>query len=102
MSNAHDNEVIVEKAGPKLKAPEKYKVVMMNDDFTPMEFVVEVLQQFFNMDTEKATQVMLLVHTQGRAVCGLYTRDIAETKARQVVDYARQHGHPLLAEVEQA
>ena len=102
MSSEHDNNVIVEKAKPKLKQPNQYKVVMLNDDYTPMEFVIEVLQQFFNIDVEKATQIMLLVHTQGKAVRGIYTKDIAETRARQVIDYARQHGHPLLADVEQA
>ncbi len=75
---------------------------MINDDYTPMEFVVEVLEVFFGMKREKATQVMLTVHTQGRAVCGVYTRDIAETKAMQVNQYARENQHPLLCEIEAA
>ena len=73
---------------------------MLNDDYTPMEFVVHVLQIYFDIGLEKATQVMLTVHTQGRAVCGIYTRDIAETKAAQVVRFARENEHPLLCEIE--
>ncbi len=73
---------------------------MLNDDYTPMEFVVEVLQMFFAMGREQATQIMLAVHTQGRAVCGVFTRDIAETKAAQVNQYAQENQHPLLCEIE--
>ena len=79
-----------------------YKVVMLNDDYTPMEFVVEVLQMFFNMNREKATQIMLAVHTNGRATCGIFTRDIAETKSAQVNQYAQDNQHPLISEVEAA
>jgi len=75
---------------------------MLNDDYTPMEFVVEVLERFFNLGREQATRIMLAVHTQGQAVCGVYTRDIAETKAMQVNRYARQNQHPLLCEIEAA
>ncbi|NLW04871.1 MAG: ATP-dependent Clp protease adapter ClpS [Pseudomonadaceae bacterium] len=89
-------------AKPKLKQPPKYKVVMLNDDFTPMEFVVEVLMSFFYMDAEKAAQVMLTVHTQGKAVCGIFTRDVAETKAALVTDFARENEHPLMCNVEVA
>ncbi len=85
---------------PKLKRPPMYKVVMMNDDYTPMEFVVETLEIFFGMDREKATRVMLTVHTQGKATCGIYSRDVAETKAAQVNQYARDNEHPLLCEIE--
>ncbi|ULG70817.1 ATP-dependent Clp protease adapter ClpS [Marinobacterium sediminicola] len=85
---------------PQLKRPPMYRVVLMNDDYTPMDFVVEVLMIFFGMDQEKATQVMLAVHTQGKGVCGIYTRDVAETKAAQVNQYARENKHPLLCEVE--
>ncbi|GAB0151665.1 ATP-dependent Clp protease adapter ClpS [Marinobacterium sp. BA1] len=85
---------------PQLKRPPMYRVVLMNDDYTPMDFVIEVLMIFFNMDQEKATQVMLAVHTQGKGVCGVYTRDVAETKATQVNQYARENKHPLLCEVE--
>lgn len=85
---------------PKLKRPPMYKVVMINDDYTPMEFVVETLEVFFGMDREKATKVMLTVHTQGKATCGIYSRDVAETKAAQVNQYARDNEHPLLCEIE--
>lgn len=95
-----DSGLAVEEAKPRLKRPPLYKVVLMNDDYTPMEFVVEVLETFFNMGREQATQVMLAVHTQGKGVCGIFTRDIAETKAAQVNQYARDHQHPLLAEIE--
>ena len=90
----------VAESKPKLKQPPLYKVVLLNDDYTPMEFVVEVLETFFYMNREKATQVMLTVHTQGKGVCGIFTRDIAETKAAQVNQYARDNQHPLLAEIE--
>ncbi|HEY9036910.1 MAG TPA: ATP-dependent Clp protease adapter ClpS [Pseudomonadales bacterium] len=83
-----------------LKEPPLYRVVMINDDFTPMEFVVEVLMMFFHMNDETATQIMLTVHTQGRAVCGIYPRDIAETKATQVNQFARTNEHPLVCEIE--
>jgi len=89
-----------ERTKPQLRRPRMYKVVMMNDDYTPMDFVVHVLEAFFNMDREKATHVMLTVHTQGKAICGVYSRDVAETKAEQVNLYARQNEHPLLCEIE--
>jgi ATP-dependent Clp protease adaptor protein ClpS len=85
---------------PKLKEPPMYKVIMLNDDYTPMEFVVEVLQMFFGMNREKATQVMLAVHTQGKATCGIFTRDVAETKSAQVNQYAQDNQHPLVSDVE--
>ena len=85
---------------PKLKKPPLYKVVLMNDDYTPMEFVVLVLEQFFSMSREQATQVMLAVHTLGKGVCCIYPRYIAETKAEQVNRFARESGHPLLCEIE--
>lgn len=85
---------------PKLRRPPMYKVVMINDDYTPMEFVVETLEMFFGMDREEATRVMLTVHTQGKATCGIYSRDVAETKAAQVNQYARDNEHPLLCEIE--
>lgn len=95
-----DGGLAVQEAKPQLKPPPLYKVVLLNDDYTPMEFVVEILEFFFNMSREKATQVMLAVHTQGKGVCGIFTRDIAETKAAQVNQYAKEHQHPLLAEIE--
>lgn len=85
---------------PELKKPRMYKVLMLNDDFTPMDFVVEVLRRFFGMDQEKAVRVMLQVHTEGKAVCGLYRFEIAETKAMQVVEYAKLKQHPLQCTVE--
>lgn len=87
-------------AKPQVKKPPMYRVVLLNDDYTPMEFVIQVLMTFFNMNEEKATQVMLAVHTQGKGVCGIYSRDIAETKSAQVNQYSRQNKHPLLCEVE--
>jgi ATP-dependent Clp protease adaptor protein ClpS len=85
-----------------LKKPSLFKVIMLNDDFTPMDFVVEVLMVFFGMHESKATQIMLAVHTQGKAVCGVFTRDIAESKAAQVNQYASECNHPLLCEIERA
>ena len=90
----------VAEAKPDLKRPSMYRVVLLNDDYTPMEFVVEVLMIFFAMNEEKATQVMLAVHQQGKGVCGIYSRDVAETKATQVNQFSRQNKHPLLCEVE--
>ncbi len=87
-------------AKPKLKPPSMYKVILMNDDYTPMEFVVEVLEYFFRMGREKATQIMLAVHTQGSAVVGIYPKDIAETKSEQVNQYAQENQHPLISTVE--
>lgn len=92
--------VAVEEAKPDLAPPAMYQVVMLDDDFTPMEFVVDVLQLFFGMNREKATQIMLTVHTQGRASCGTFTKDVAETKVAQIIKYARENQHPLMCEVE--
>ncbi|WP_440995345.1 ATP-dependent Clp protease adapter ClpS [Arhodomonas sp. SL1] len=97
-----EDDVSVETAKPKLKRPPLYRVVLLNDDYTPMDFVVEVLQTFFRMDRSQATQVMLHVHTRGKGVCGVYSRDIAETKVEQVMDYARTHEHPLMCTMEPA
>jgi ATP-dependent Clp protease adaptor protein ClpS len=95
-----DGDLALQEAPPLLKRPPMYKVVMLNDDYTPMDFVVEILELFFGANREKATQLMLQVHTQGKAVCGVYTRDIAETKAAQVNQFARENQHPLLCEIE--
>ncbi|KJS05782.1 MAG: Clp protease ClpS [Gammaproteobacteria bacterium BRH_c0] len=92
----------IEEAKPKLKKPARYQVVMLNDDYTPMEFVVEVLETYFAMERELAVRVMLKVHTEGRAVCGVFTRDVAESKASQVNRYARENEHPLMCEIEPA
>ncbi|MCS4503211.1 ATP-dependent Clp protease adapter protein ClpS [wastewater metagenome] len=97
-----EGDVSVEEARPKLKRPPLYRVVLLNDDYTPMDFVVEVLQTFFRMDRSQATQVMLHVHTRGKGICGVYSRDIAETKVEQVMDYARTHEHPLMCTMEPA
>lgn len=87
---------------PRLKPPPRYKVVMLNDDYTPMEFVVEVLQQYFHHPHDKAVQIMLQVHTRGRAVAGVFPAEIAETKVAQVNTHARRHQHPLLTVMEEA
>lgn len=92
--------VLLQEAKPALQVPPMYKVIMNNDDYTPMDFVVEVLEVFFGLNREGATRVMLTVHTEGRAVCGVFTRDVAETKAMQVNQYARECQHPLLCEIE--
>ncbi|AHE98335.1 ATP-dependent Clp protease adapter ClpS [Thioalkalivibrio paradoxus] len=97
-----DESIAVDESRPELKPPRNFKVVLINDDYTPMEFVVEVLETFFAMDREKATRVMLHVHTRGKGVCGVFSRDIAETKVAQVNDYARHHQHPLLCSMEEA
>lgn len=86
----------------ELQPPPMYKVVLNNDDYTPMDFVVEILQKFFRMNLEQATEVMLAVHYQGKGVCGIYTAEIAETKVAQVNEYAREYQHPLLCSMEQA
>lgn len=84
------------KAVPAVDVPKKYKVVMLNDDYTPMGFVVDVLKRFFALNEDLATRVMLQVHLLGRGVCGVYTRDVAETKVAQVNDFSRDHEHALL------
>lgn len=91
----------LEEARPKVKRPPLYRVVLVNDDYTPMEFVVEVLEMIFGMDRPKATRVMLEVHTKGKGVCGVYTYEIAETKVAQVSALAQQHQHPLLCTLEE-
>lgn len=92
----------LEEARPRTKRPPLYKVILLNDDFTPMEFVVEVLERFFGMDRDKATQIMLHVHTRGKGVCGVFSYEIAETKVAQVNDYSQQHQYPLLCTMEAA
>ena len=88
------------KEKPKTKRPSMYKVLLLNDDYTPMEFVVHVLERFFGMNHDQAVQIMLTVHTRGVAVVGVFTYEIAETKVTQVMDYARQHQHPLQCAME--
>ncbi len=92
----------VEEARPEVARPPLYQVVILNDDFTPMEFVVAVLETFFGMNRELATQIMLHVHTRGKGVCGVFTREVAETKVTQVNEFSRSHQHPLLCTLEKA
>ncbi|MCU7853873.1 MAG: ATP-dependent Clp protease adapter ClpS [Candidatus Thiodiazotropha sp. (ex Monitilora ramsayi)] len=99
---SHDDGLALQEAVPKLKKPPLYKVIILNDDFTPMEFVVQVLESFFDMDREKATRVMLHVHTRGVGVCGVFTKDIAETKVSIVNEYSRSNQHPLLCTMEES
>jgi ATP-dependent Clp protease adaptor protein ClpS len=91
----------LKEAKPELKKPSMYKVVLLNDDYTPMEFVVSLLEKLFGLDREKATRVMLQVHTHGKGVCGIFTYEIAETKVAQVSEYSQRHQHPLLCEMEE-
>jgi ATP-dependent Clp protease adaptor protein ClpS len=86
---------VITKTKPKTKRPNLYRVLLLNDDYTPMEFVVHVLERFFNKDRDAATHIMLHVHQHGVGECGVYTYEIAETKVTQVMDFARQHQHPL-------
>ena len=98
----YEGGVELQEAKPKLKRPPMYKVLLLNDDFTPMDFVVTILQQIFGMTQEKATQIMLHVHTRGVGVCGVFTRDIAETKVALVNQTARENQHPLKCTMEKA
>lgn len=98
----HGHGLAVETVRPELQRPPMFQVLLLNDDFTPMEFVVEVLQIFFNQNRERATQIMMHVHTRGRGVCGVFTREVAETKVAQVSDFARHHEHPLMCTMEPA
>ncbi len=90
-----DDSVVLERRTQRIKPPQMFQVVLRNDDFTPMEFVVHVIQDFFTKDRETATQIMLKIHLEGKGVCGIYTRDVASTKVDQVLQAARQAGHPL-------
>jgi len=87
--------VVLERLTQKVQPPQMYQVVMLNDDYTPMEFVVFVIQEFFNKDRETATQIMLKIHLDGKGICGVYSRDVAATKVDQVMDAAHKAGHPL-------
>lgn len=98
----HERGLAVAESRPEVARPPLYQVVLLNDDYTPMEFVVGVLEIFFGMDHERATQVMLHVHTRGRGVCGVFTREVAETKVTQVNEFSRSHQHPLLCVMEKA
>lgn len=87
--------VVLERRPQKTKPPQMYQVVLLNDDYTPMEFVVVVIQEFFNKDRETATQIMLKIHLDGKGICGVFTKDVAATKVDQVTEAARKNGHPL-------
>ena len=100
-TQGEDGDVAVQEAKPKLKRPPLFKVVLLNDDFTPMDFVIEILTDYFNMSEDKATQIMLQVHTQGVGVCGVFTKDVAETKVQIVNDYSRENHHPLMCSMEE-
>ncbi len=95
-------DLAVEEARPEVKQPPLYRVVLLNDDYTPMEFVVDILESVFGMERTRATQVMLEVHTKGKGVCGVYNFEIAETKVAQVMSIAKQHQHPLLCTMEES
>ena len=97
-----DADLAVKEASPKLKRPPLYRVVLINDDYTPMEFVVEVLETIFGMARNKATRVMLEVHTKGKGICGAYSYEIAETKVAQVTSFAQQQQHPLMCTMEES
>jgi ATP-dependent Clp protease adaptor protein ClpS len=99
-NNGDSNTGVVTRTKPKTKKPSMYKVLMLNDDFTPMEFVVHVLERFFSKGREEATRIMLHVHRRGVGVCGVFPYEIAETKVTQVMDFARQHQHPLRCTLE--
>ena len=97
-----DHGLALEEARPEVKLPPMYRVVLLNDDYTPMDFVIEILKVFFCMSHDRATQVMLHVHTKGKGVCGVFTYEIAETKVAQVNEYSRQSEHPLKCTLEKA
>lgn len=102
MATRQDPSTVLERKEALVKPPPMFQVLLLNDDFTPMEFVVSVLQKFFSMGREQATQVMLKVHRDGRGVCGVFPRDVAATKVEQVSSYSREHQHPLQCVMEEA
>lgn len=101
LSSRPEGGVVVEEARPQIKQPPLFQVVLLNDDYTPMEFVVEVLEKFFGLDRPTATRIMLEVHTKGKGICGVFTYEIAETKVAQVTTYARDNQHPLMCTLEE-
>ena len=102
MGSKRQETPVLETIGSKTKTPPLYKVVLLNDDYTPMDFVVVVLQQFFSKTREQATEIMLKIHTEGSGICGVYPKDIAETKVEQVGVFSRQHQHPLQCVMEES
>lgn len=101
MANQHDSSTVLAPERAKTMPPGMYKVLLFNDDYTTMEFVIEVLQRFFAINSERAQQIMLQIHNEGSAVCGIYTRDVAETRVAQVTEFAQQQGHPLRCGMEE-
>ena len=101
MATRQREDTVLETRRSKVKPPPMFKVVLLNDDYTPMDFVVAVLQKIFSLSRERATQVMLKVHREGSGVCGIYPRDVAATKVEQVKSYAKQHQHPLQCVMEE-
>lgn len=101
MATKHREDAVLETLDSKVKPPPLFKVMLLNDDYTPMEFVVAVLEKFFAKNREQATQIMLKVHRDGMGVCGVYPRDIATIKVQQVISFARQHQHPLQCVMEE-
>ena len=101
MATRQREDTVLEAKKAKVKPPPMFKVVLLNDDYTPMDFVVAVLQRIFSLSRERATQVMLKVHREGSGVCGVYSRDVAATKVEQVKSYAKQHQHPLQCVMEE-
>ena len=98
--NTIDDDLVVEESRPQVKRPPLYKVILLNDDYTPMDFVVHVLEIFFSVDRDNATRVMLEIHTRGKGVCGIFTHEIAESKVSLVNDYSKENQHPLLCTME--
>lgn len=101
MASKHENSTVLERQVAKLKPPPMYRVLLLNDDYTPMEFVVAILQEYFNKSREAATQIMLAVHREGKGVCGVYSKDVAATKVEYVLTHARKAGHPLQCVMEE-
>ncbi len=101
MATKYDSGTVLERQAQKLKPPPMYQVLLLNDDYTPMEFVVAILQEYFNKNREAATQIMLSVHREGKGVCGVYSKDVAATKVEYVLTHARKAGHPLQCVMEE-
>ena len=101
MATGNHGDIVLEAKKSKLKPPPMFKVILLNDDFTPMDFVIAVLQTFFSMNREQATKIMIKVHMDGAGICGVYTIDVATAKVEQVVTFARKHEHPLRCVMEE-
>ena len=99
--NSDSTSTIAVLEKPKTKKPPLYRVIILNDDYTPMEFVVYILQAFFGFNRDRAQQIMLAIHTHGKGVCGIFTKEVAETKSAQVNNFAKDNEHPLVSDIEQ-